>query len=69
MKQIETIEDGYEWRVRKIFERLRKTHKEQDDGDFLDWIETHDGSMVVAEEFLNDVQNYMGVPLVDGETS
>lgn len=60
------IEDDYEYRVKKIFERLRKIHSEEESGQpFLVWLEK--SHREVAHAFLDDVTDYMGLPLIEGE--
>ena len=54
-------EDGYEYRVKVIFKKLRKLWREDEtDFDFEDWLDI--AHMEVANEFLNDVAVYMGIP-------
>lgn len=60
------LEDGFEYRVKLIFNRLRQDHKDEEtDVPFPKWIEKNHKAVGVA--FLNDVETYMGMPLDEGE--
>lgn len=53
------LEDGYEYRVKKIFGVLREICSyEQSELTFPKWVEEHPKEVSVA--FLNDVETYMG---------
>lgn len=58
-------EDMFEERVKAIFRKLRKAHAdEESDEPFSEWVE--ENPEIVAVEFLNDVESYMGLPLEEG---
>lgn len=66
MPRMTCLEDGYEYRVKEIFKRLRKEHKDEESPlPFPKWLELNHKAAGVA--FLDDVDSYMGMPLEDGE--
>ena len=60
------LEDGFEYRVKNIFKRLRQEHKDEETTvPFPKWLEKNHKAVGVA--FLDDVDVYMGIPLEEGE--
>lgn len=55
------VEDGFEYRVKGIFRRLREEYAtEETDTPFEEWLEKN--HKTVGAEFLSDVESYMGIP-------
>lgn len=61
MPRIQTQEDGYEYRVKRIFKRLHEQFcNEKQGGTFHDWLNKN--PKTVGNEFLDDVETYCGLP-------
>ncbi len=55
------LEDGYEYRVKRIFRHLREAYKDSEtETPFEDWVWQNKPG--VADVFLTDVVEYMGLP-------
>ena len=61
MGSIRTIEDGYQYRIHHILNKLKKDCKFNKGESFENYLNTRNGKLDLAEYLLEDIETYCGL--------